>query len=122
MANISVIVESVRHNHQGIKVSRWIEGILQSKNHTVFFIDPLELELTLLDKMYKEMENPPDKIKDLRNKTNGSEGYIAVTPEYNHSTSGALKNTLDYFLEEYYFKPSAIVSYSPGLFSGIKSA
>ncbi len=79
----------------------------------------MKLELTLLDKMYKEMENPSDKIKDLRNKTNESEGHIAVTPEYNHSTSGALKNTLDYFLEEYYFKPSAIVSYSPGLFGGI---
>ncbi len=35
---------------------------------------------------------------------------MPVTPEYNHSTSAAMKNTLDYFLEEYYFKPSAIVS------------
>lgn len=86
MANISVIVESVRQNRQGIKVSGWIEKILQSKNHAVFFIDPLELELPLLDKMYKEMENPV--IKRSRNKTNQSEGYIAVTPEYNHSTSG----------------------------------
>ena len=82
----------------------------------------MELELPLLDKMNKEMKNPSDRIKDLRNKINESEGYIAVTPEYNHSTSGALKNTLDYFLEEYYFKPSAIVSYSPGLFGGINAA
>ena len=51
-----------------------------------------------------------------------AEGYIAVTPEYNHSTSSAMKNTLDYFLEEYYFKPSAIVSYSPGMFGGINAA
>jgi NAD(P)H-dependent FMN reductase len=33
-----------------------------------------------------------------------------------------MKNTLDYFLEEYYFKPSAIVSYSPGIFGGINAA
>ena len=33
-----------------------------------------------------------------------------------------MKNTLDYFLEEYYFKPSAIVSYSPGMFGGINAA
>jgi NAD(P)H-dependent FMN reductase len=33
-----------------------------------------------------------------------------------------MKNTLDYFLEEYYFKPSAIVSYSPGFFGGINAA
>ena len=47
---------------------------------------------------------------------------MPVTPEYNHSTSAAMKNTLDYFLEEYYFKPSAIVSYSPGGFGGINAA
>jgi NAD(P)H-dependent FMN reductase len=33
-----------------------------------------------------------------------------------------MKNTLDYFLEEYYFKPSAIVSYSPGIFGGVNAA
>lgn len=38
---------------------------------------------------------------------------------YNHSASLALKNTLDYFLEEYFFKPSAIVSYSVGSFGGV---
>jgi NAD(P)H-dependent FMN reductase len=47
--------------------------------------------------------------------------YIPVTPEYNHSTSAALKNTLAYFLEEYYFKPSAIVSYSVGGFGGVNA-
>ena len=51
-------------------------------------------------------------LRDLRNKIKNAEGYLAVTPEYNHSTSAAVKNTLDYFLEEYFFKPSAIVSYS----------
>ncbi|MGI0050370.1 MAG: NADPH-dependent FMN reductase, partial [Nitrososphaeraceae archaeon] len=44
-----------------------------------------------------------------------------ITPEYNHSTSAAMKNILDYFLEEYYFKPSAIVSYSVGRFGGINA-
>jgi len=47
---------------------------------------------------------------------------MPVTPEYNLSTSAAIKNTLDYFLEEYYFKPSAIVSYLPGFFGGINAA
>ena len=70
------------------------------RNHTVFFIDPLEIDLPLLDRMYKEMDNPSKKIKELRSKIKSSEGYITVTPEYNRSTSGALKNILDYFLEE----------------------
>jgi NAD(P)H-dependent FMN reductase len=72
--------------------------------------------------MYKEMVDPSEKMKSFRNKINDAEGYLAVTPEYNHSTSSAMKNTLDYFLEEYYFKPSAIVSYSPGIFGGINAA
>ena len=46
---------------------------------------------------------------------------MPITPEYNHSVSSALKNTLDYFLEEYFFKPSAIVSYSVGSFGGVVS-
>ena len=51
-----------------------------------------------------------------------ADGYIPITPEYNHTISGALKNTLDYCLEEYFFKPSAIVSYSVGSFGGINAA
>jgi NAD(P)H-dependent FMN reductase len=84
---------------------------LQTRTHTVYFIDPLELNLPLLDRMYKEMVSPSEQMKTLRNKINDAEGFLAVTPEYNSSPSGAIKNTLDYFLEEYYFKPSAIVSY-----------
>ena len=80
-----------------------------TRGHTVYFIDPLELNLPLLDRMYKEMENPSSVLRDLQNKIKNADGYFAVTPEYNHSTSAAMKNTLDYFLEEYFFKPSAIV-------------
>jgi NAD(P)H-dependent FMN reductase len=122
VAKIALIVGSVRRDRQGIKVARWIEEKLKARNHIVFFIDPLELKLPLLDRMYKEMDEPSEQMKDFRNKIYNAEGYIAVTPEYNHSTSSAMKNTLDYFLEEYYFKPSAIVSYSPGIFGGINAA
>ena len=122
MAKIALIVGSVRRDRQGIKVARWMNEKLKDRNHLVFFIDPLELKLPLLDRMYKEMDNPSEQMKDFRNKINDAEGYLAITPEYNHSTSSAMKNTLDYFLEEYYFKPSAIVSYSPGIFGGINAA
>ena len=121
MAKIALIVGSVREQRLGIKVARWMEKKLKSRNHTVFFIDPLELSLPLLNKMYKEMSDPPEKLRDLRNKINDAEGYMPITPEYNRGTSAAMKNTLDYFLEEYYFKPSAIVSYSPGFFGGINA-
>ena len=66
--------------------------------------------------MYKEMNPPPEKLQKI---IKDAERYIPITPEYNHSISSALKNTLDYFLEEYFFKPSAIISYSVDPFGGV---
>lgn len=122
MAKIAVIVGSIRKDRQGIKVANWIKQKLEDRNHSVFFIDPVELDLPLLDKMYKEMEEPSEKLKKLQSMIKNADGYIPVTPEYNHSTSSAMKNTLDIFLEEYFFKPSAIVSYSVGGFGGVNAA
>ena len=122
MSKIALIVGSVRRDRRGIHVARWIETKLKERNHVVYFIDPMVLNLPLLDRMYKEMTNPSADIIDLRNKIKDAEGYLAISPEYNRSVSSALKNTLDYFLEEYFFKPSAIVSYSPGMFGGINAA
>ncbi len=121
MAKIALFVGSVRRDRQGIKISRWMEKKLRERNHSVFFIDPLELELPFLDRMYKEMDSPTQKITNLQKIIKDADGYMPITPEYNHSTSSALKNTLDYFLEEYFFKPSAIVSYSMGRFGGINA-
>ena len=114
MTKIAVIVGSVRSDRQGIKMARWIEKNLLKRDHIVFFIDPLELKLPLLVRMYKEMSYPSETPQSLRNRIKEADGYLPVTPKYNRNTSSALKNILDYFLEEYYFKPSAIVSYSPG--------
>lgn len=121
LAKIAIIVGSVRQNRQGIKVARWMEEKLKNRDHIVYFIDPLKLNLPLLDKMYKEITNPSENLKQLRNQIVEADGYMPITPEYNHSTSAAMKNTLDYFLEEYYFKPSAIVSYSVGGFGGVNA-
>lgn len=122
LSKIAIFVGSVRTDRNGIFVARWIESKLKERNHDVFFIDPMEIQLPLLDRMYKEMKNPEQKYQKLHNMILESDGYIPVTPEYNHTTSAALKNTLDYCLEEYFFKPSAIVSYSVGSFGGINAA
>ena len=119
MAKIVVIAGSVRSERQGIKVANWIVRKLEERNHEVSLVDPLSLNLPLLDKMYKEMQNPNDTLQNLYHTIKNADGYIVVSPEYNHSVSAALKNTLDYFLEEYFFKPSGIVSYSAGPFGGV---
>jgi len=112
MAKIVLIVGSVRQDRNGIKVARWFEQKLKERKHDVHFVDPIELNLPLLDRMYKEMNDPPQKLKELQSAIKNADGYLPITPEYNHSTSPAMVNTLDYFLEEYFFKPTAIVSYS----------
>mgnify|MGYP003997030567 FL=1 len=58
MAKIVVIVGSVRSERNGIKVAKWIVSKLEEKGHTVSLVDPVELDLPLLDEMYKEI-NPP---------------------------------------------------------------
>jgi len=118
MAKIVLIVGSIRKDRNGIKVARWVEEKLKERNHDVYFADPIELNLPLLDRMYKEMDDPPQNLIDLRSAIKNADGYLPITPEYNHSPSPAMVNTLDYFLEEYFFKPSAIVSYSVGGFGG----
>ena len=119
LAKIVVIVGSVRSERHGIKVAKWVVTKLEKKGHQVSLVDPVELDLPLLDKMYKEMKSPPKKLQNLQKIIKEADGYIPITPEYNHSISSAMKNTLDYFLEEYFFKPSGIISYSVGQFGGI---
>ncbi len=62
MAKIVVILGSVRSERNGIKVAKWVVGKLKEKGHQVSLVDPVELDLPLLDKMYKEMKSPPKKI------------------------------------------------------------
>ena len=51
-----------------------------------------------------------------------ADAFIIVSGEYNHSIPPALSNLLDHFLEEYFWRPSAIVCYSAGAFGGVRAA
>ena len=51
-----------------------------------------------------------------------ADAVIVVSGEYNHSIPPALSNLLDHFLEEYFWRPSAIVCYSGGAFGGVRAA
>ena len=50
------------------------------------------------------------------------DGFAIVSGEYNNGIPPALKNLLDHFLEEYFFRPSAIICYSAGQFGGVRAA
>ena len=50
------------------------------------------------------------------------DGFVIVAGEYNHGIQPGLKNLLDHFLEEYFWRPSAIVCYSAGVYGGVRAA
>lgn len=120
----ALLYGSVRSHRQGIKAAQYFQQQLKERGHKVHFIDPLEYPLPLLDKMYKEYKNDdaPETMKKLASLLAEADGFVVVTGEYNHGIPPALKNMLDHFQKEYFFKPSAIVSYSAGRFGGVRSA
>ena len=122
--NLVVLVGSVRSDRQGIKAARYVERSLKARGHEVTLVDPAVVKLPLLDRMYKEYEKDkaPAALEELAALYRAADGFVVVSGEYNHSIPPALSNLLDHFLEEYFFRPSAIVCYSNGAFGGVRAA
>lgn len=122
--NLLVIYGSVRSSRQGIKAARFVANQCKERGHDVFLVDPLEFQLPLLDKMYKEYPRggAPEILERLAARVRAADAYVIVSGEYNHTIPPALSNLLDHFLEEYFYKPSAIVCYSAGAFGGVRAS
>lgn len=122
--NITIIYGSVRTNRQGIKAARFMVNACKKRGWNTDLIDPVAYQLPLLDKMYKEYGNgtAPETLKKLAGILEKSDGFVIVSAEYNHSMPPALTNLMDHFLEEYFWRPSAIVTYSTGSFGGVRAA
>lgn len=122
--DIVVFYGSVRSARKGIRAARFIAAECGKRGHKVTLVDPLEHRLPMLDKMYKEYEKgeAPAELQRLADIVAPADGYIVVSGEYNHTVPPALTNLLDHFLEEYFWKPSAIVCYSAGSFGGVRAA
>lgn len=122
--NLPVILGSVRRDRIGIRVARYAVAALEKRGHQVTMVDPVDFSLPLLDRMYKEYEpgQAPPVLERLAEIIRDADAYVIVSAEYNHSIPPALSNLLDHFLEEYFFKPSAIMCYSAGGFGGVRAA
>jgi NAD(P)H-dependent FMN reductase len=121
---IAILYGSVREARQGIKAARFIDDQLRRRGHATHLIDPKECRLPLLDRMYKEHPEgtAPEVLEKLAAIYRAADAFVIVTGEYNHGIPPALKNLLDHFLEEYFWRPSAIVCYSAGAFGGVRAA
>jgi NAD(P)H-dependent FMN reductase len=121
---VAVLFGSVRAERQGIKAARFVVNELKRYDCEPELVDAMEYDLPILDKMYKEFDAgaAPPKLEKLAALYRSVDGFATVTGEYNHGVQPGLKNLLDYFLEEYFWRPSAIVSYSGGYFSGVRAA
>jgi NAD(P)H-dependent FMN reductase len=121
---LAVLLGSVRRDRMGIRAARFVMRRLEERGHDATLVDPLELQLPLLDRMYKEHPKgkAPDNLEKLATLYRAVDGFIIVSGEYNNGIPPALKNLLDYFLEEYFWRPSGIVCYSQGSFGGVRAA
>ena len=121
---IPVLLGSVRPERQALRAGRMVAEALQAAGHEAVIVDPLALRLPLLERTYSEFEtgSAPAGLDELAALYRRADGFIIVSGEYNHGIPPALKNLLDYFLDEYFWRPSGIVCYSSGQFGGVRAA
>ena len=127
---IAVLQGSVRTERMGDRAAKWVIAQLEARGYEAVLVDAGNLELPLLDKMWKEIKDDTSaanaklhgKLAPLAELYARTDGYVIVSGEYNHSVPPALTNLIDYFLEEYAFRPSAIVCYSAGTYGGVRAA
>lgn len=110
----------------GERVAKACLRLLSSLPHTTAeIIDPLTLNLSDPFKPHfaYAKTNAPDDLATLADKIAHADGYVMMSPEYNHSMSPALSHLLNHFGASLFaFKPSAIVTYSMGQWGGARAA
>jgi NAD(P)H-dependent FMN reductase len=108
----------------GIRLADYAVAQLQARGNDVELIDAKVLDLPMLDRMYKEYApgSAPAPLEGLAQKIKSADAFIFVTGEYNWGPQPGLKNLTDHFLEEWFWRPAAILSYSAGRFAGARSA
>jgi NAD(P)H-dependent FMN reductase len=122
MTRIAIIIGSTRPGRNGESVARWVLEHAAKRDGVEYeLVDLAEWNLPHLDEpMPAAMgQYANDHTKAWAAKIAEFDGYLFVTPEYNHSTSGALKNAIDFVGAEWYNKAAGFVSY--GVFGGARA-
>ncbi len=120
---VLVFYGSYRSDRLGIRLANYIVTGLRRRGAEPALVDAREVALPMLDRMYKEYPKgaAPAPMEALAEKIRRADGFVFVAGEYNWGPQPGLKNLTDHYLEEWFWRPAAIASYSAGRFSGVRS-
>lgn len=114
MLRIAIILGSTRPGRRTEPVARWVLDHARQRGDAEYeLVDIAEFDLPLLDEPVPPSQHKysKDHTKRWSEKIASFDGYVFVTPEYNHSTSGALKNAIDFLYSEWNNKAAGFVSF-----------
>jgi NAD(P)H-dependent FMN reductase len=114
MLRVAIIIGSTRPGRKADAVAKWVYEIAQKRGDAEFeLVDIKDFDLPLLDEPMSPMmaQYTHEHTKKWSEKIASFDAYVFVTPEYNHGTSGALKNAIDYLYKEWVNKAAGFVSY-----------
>ena len=120
---ILVLYGSYRRDRMGIRLANFLVSGLRDRGADAELIDAQSVGLPMLDRMYKEYAPgaAPAAMQDLAAKIKAADAFVFVTGEYNWGMQPGLKNLTDHFLEEWFWRPAAVASYSAGRLAGARS-
>lgn len=114
MIKVAVIIGSTRPKRVGESVARWVYERAKQRSDAEFeLVDIADFKLPLLDEPIPPSQGKYSQPHTIAwaEKIAAFDAYVFVTPEYNHGTSGALKNALDFLYREWNNKAAGFVSY-----------
>ena len=117
---ILIFYGSYRSDRQGIRLADYLVRSFRDRGAEPELIDAKAVGLPMLDRMYKEYPagEAPEAMEVLAAKIRTADAFVFVTGEYNWGQQPGLKNLTDHFLEDWYWRPAAVASYSAGRLAG----
>lgn len=121
--NLLIFYGSYRADRTGIRLAHYAMSAMKARGHSVELVDARAVDLPMIDRMYKEYPagQAPEAMEALARKIRAADGFMFVVGEYNWGVQPGLKNLTDHFLEEWYWRPAAIASYSAGRLAGSRA-
>jgi NAD(P)H-dependent FMN reductase len=121
---ILVLYGSYRFDRMGIRLANYVVARLLGRGADAELIDAKAVGLPILERMYKEYPagTAPAAMEQLAQKIRTADGFVFIAGEYNWGMQPGLKNLTDHFLEEWFWRPAAIASYSAGRLAGARAA